>query len=328
MAIKKDVNEVIGMKKFLELNSLLKIVSILFILSITVLATVNIFERKEGDSKNQNQIVVSGHSEINVAPDTTKFTISATESGKDIKSSQDAVTRKINDAILILKQNGVLDKNIKTANFNTYPRYSSRTAACGTTVPSTSGAVSVGGKGVQSSVVAPSSLTSLKTPSIATGSAAVNGKAVVSSKAISVPNNCLDKTTEIIGYDTNQSIEVKLVDITRNPSLAGTLVTAIGRVGVQVSDITSYLDSLDKVKETVRDQAIKKAKVQAEIIAGSLGIKLGKITSFSENSGGGSLYPMMSYKMSSVSADTATGASLPVGEDKISSDVSITYNIK
>jgi uncharacterized protein YggE len=320
MAINKDISKTNGLKKILELNSLLKIVSILLILSLTILAVSNIGERKGGKALDQQDvIVVSGHGEINVKPDTTKFTISVTETGRDIKSSQDAATNKINAAIVILKQNGVLDKNIKTLNFNTYPKYSSRTSSCATEK------VSV--------VKSKATSTAVKTPvvkGVASSTKTVLGitsVASVNSSVGSVIPPCVDKTTEIVGYETNQSIEVKITDISKNPDLAGTLVTMVGNVGVTVGELTNFVDNMDKAKQTARDQAIQKAKIQAQGIAQALGIKLGKITSFSENSNGGYPYPMMMSSKMTDSAESAV-ANLPVGENKITSDVNITYSIR
>lgn len=330
MAIKKDVKKTSEFKKFLELNSLLKIVSILFILSITVLTIVNIFGGKEhGINGQQDIITVSGHSEINVKPDTTSFVISVTETGKDLKSSQTAATNKINSAIIVLKQNGVLDKNIKTLSFNTYPKYSTRTASCATSSPAVKSKIN-------STAPASPKAVSVKAPSAPT----TNSKVVAVVGAISAGSaggsnasagiaalNCIDRTSEVIGYETSQSIEVKITDIDRNPDLAGILVSAVAKLGVQTSALNSYVDNLDTTKQKVRDQAIQKAKVQAQSIALSLGIKLGKITSFSENTNGGYPYPMM---MSAKMVETADSAvpNLPVGEDKVTSDVSITYRIR
>jgi uncharacterized protein YggE len=56
---------------------------------------------------------------------------------------------------------------------------------------------------------------------------------------------------------------------------------------------------------------------------------LGKITSFSENSGG--YYPMYDAKVmmsGSASPESAPAPTLPKGENKITSNVNITYEIK
>jgi uncharacterized protein YggE len=323
--LKKEISEV---KKFLELNSILKIVSILFILSITVLAIVNISRDKENNANTQNAITVSGHGEIKIKPDTTKFTISVT--GKDMKSSQDAAKTKMNNAISILKQNGVLDKNIKNINYNTYPKYSSRTSACTPVVSIKNSTISNTLDATQSQTA--TSKSKIAKPSAVSGSVGnglLGAPTIISSGVSSglTPSNCIDRTSQVVGYETNQSIEVRITDINKNPELAGVLIETVGSIGVQTSDLTSFIDNVDLSKQYARDQAIFKAKTQAQDIADSLGINLGKITFFSENSGGGYPYPMMMNAKMVGAADSAP-INLPVGETTVTSDVNITYSIR
>lgn len=318
MATKKDFKESNELKKFLELNSLLKIVSILFILSITVLSIVNIFERKEhGNKEQQNTITITGHGELNVRPDTTKFTISVIESGVDIKTSQNNATTKINAAIAILKENGVADQNIKTLNFSTYPRYSSRAISCAGAGVSAPASVPAKGKGV-------SSPASVGAPEIAP--AVISGKMGISTSNTKT-TNCIDRVSEIVGYDTNQSIEVKIKDISKNPELAGILVTAVGKVGVEASGLSNYVDDMDNIKQLARELAIQKAKAQVKDLEIALGVKLGRITSFSENLGGIYPYPVMMSAKTLESSDSAA-ANLPVGENTVTSEVTITYSLR
>jgi len=87
------------------------------------------------------------------------------------------------------------------------------------------------------------------------------------------------------------------------------------------------IDNEDSLKDSARKLAIDEAKLKAKNLAKDLGIRLGKITSFSENGN----YPVPMYAKT-MTSDTAVGASapaqLPVGENIISSDVTITYEIK
>lgn len=321
MVIKKETKGLKGIKKYLELNSILKIVSILFILSITVLAITNVFDRKNGGLKEQNIISVSGHGEINIKPDTTKFTISVIESGKDMKSSQTAAKNKINSAIEILKQNGVPEKNIKNVNYNTYPKYSSRTSLCNPITTTTKNST-------LSAATTPSS-PAVVLPVVKIGvKSSVVSKASSTKAAVATPS-CIDKTSEIVGYETSQSIEVKITDISKNPDLAGILIAAVGSVGVQTSDVSNFVDNIDLSKQYARDQAIQKARTQAEDIAKSLEIRLGKVTSFSENTNGGYPYPMMmSAKSAEATDSTSAPVNIPIGETTVTSDVNITYSIK
>ncbi len=83
------------------------------------------------------------------------------------------------------------------------------------------------------------------------------------------------------------------------------------------------------LKDQARAKAIVNAREKAEVLAKQLGVNLGNVVSFSENSGG---YPMM---YAAKAMDMAVGASmperapeLPKGENKITSNVTITYEIR
>ena len=294
-------------KKQIDLNSILKVVLIIFILSVTILAITKFDNDGKGfsDQKDQSVITVSGHGEMNVKPDTTKFTISVTGSGKDIKSSQEVVNGKMKLALDILKQKGIEDKNIKTLNYDTYPKYASKSTPCGV-IP----------MGSAASSVATPAIYPLPPDNISGGTSGGSAGYV----------GCINNSSEIVGYETSQSIEVKITNIDKNPDLAGTLITAVGKVGVQTGGLTNFVDNLDQVKQQVRDQAVQKAKAEALNIAKSLGVRLGKVTSFSENSGG-IAYPMMLSAKAVGSADSSV-ANLPTGENKVSSDVSVSYSVR
>lgn len=67
---------------------------------------------------------VTGEGEVVAKPDVAKFDFSViTEGGKDIASLQETNTRKVNEAIAFLKENGVEEKDIKTTGYNIEPRY-------------------------------------------------------------------------------------------------------------------------------------------------------------------------------------------------------------
>jgi uncharacterized protein YggE len=86
---------------------------------------------------------------------------------------------------------------------------------------------------------------------------------------------------------------------------------------------------MTKLKMEAREEAIKDAKKQAQALAKNLGVKLKKITSFYDNSD--TMYPpyyaegMGGAMMSK--ADMRTSPEIPTGENKITANVSITYEI-
>lgn len=139
---------------------------------------------------------------------------------------------------------------------------------------------------------------------------------------------CGSKTIEA-GYQTTETVEFRIRDITAHPEKAGELIAGLGSMGVKPSNPVSTVDKPEVYKQQVRAEAIAKAKKEAEVLAKNLGVKLVRITSFSENGGGGYPMPMYDRAVSAMGAsEKAVAPELPVGTDKISSEVSITYQIR
>ncbi len=129
----------------------------------------------------------------------------------------------------------------------------------------------------------------------------------------------------IVGYTASESITVKI----RNTDDAGKIIQGIGALGVSNLNGPNFaIDNEDGLKVEARKIAIDDAKLKAQSLAKDLGIRLGKITSFSESNN--SPIPMMYAKagMMAESAVAPAPAEIPKGENKISSDVSITYEIR
>ena len=136
---------------------------------------------------------------------------------------------------------------------------------------------------------------------------------------------CPQSEPKIIGYTATQSITVKI----RAVDNANEVKTGLAEIGVtNISGPTFSIDNEDALKDQARSKAIDDAKEKAQTLARELGVRLGKVTNFSENSGG--YYPMYSAKdmMSSSVSSSAPAPELPKGENKITSNVSVTYEIK
>ena len=137
---------------------------------------------------------------------------------------------------------------------------------------------------------------------------------------------CPSRDPKIIGYTATQSITVKVREVDN----ASTIRTGLATIGVtDINGPTFSIDDEEEYKAQARALAIEDAKEKAKVLAKDLGVKLGKIVSFSEE--GDNNFPM--YKtmsagamMDSVSAPSAP--TLPKGENKITSNVSITFVIK
>jgi len=132
------------------------------------------------------------------------------------------------------------------------------------------------------------------------------------------------------GFQVTQTLTVKV----RDTAKAGDLLSAVGSRGAsQVSSLSFTIDDEDSLKAEARGQAIEDARTKAEALAKQLGVSLVRVVGFYENEGG---YPTpYAYGLGgadtmAVRAESAPKAApeLPVGENKITSTVSVTYEIR
>lgn len=139
-------------------------------------------------------------------------------------------------------------------------------------------------------------------------------------------NICPPSKQVLIGYEVSQSITVKV----RKVDTAGQVLGSLGDTGVtNVSGLSFTIDNEDALNREARQKAIAEAKDKAEALAKDLGVRLVRIVSFSEN-GSNPPIPMMYAKMGLGGADSAVSSapSVPTGQNKIVSNVSITYEIR
>jgi len=129
---------------------------------------------------------------------------------------------------------------------------------------------------------------------------------------------------EITGYQVNEMLEVKVRDL----NIVGAVLDGVVSAGAnQVNSFSFQIDNPDKLKAQARTQAIADAKAKANELRGQLGIDLGKIVNFSEGVTG---YPMPLYEKSSAIGlgGGSVVPSVPTGENEVTVDVTITYQIK
>jgi uncharacterized protein YggE len=131
---------------------------------------------------------------------------------------------------------------------------------------------------------------------------------------------------EIDGYQVNETIEVKIRNLDQVSAIVDGAVTAGAN---QVNGPTFQIENPEKLKAQARAQAIADAKSKANSLQSQLDIHLGKIINFYENTGG---YPIMYEKATALGLGGGMGGaptpSLPSGENEITVDVTLTYQIK
>ncbi len=219
-------------------------------------------------------ITVSGTGDINAVPDIATVSYTVRAEGKTTKDAQVAEAKISKAAMDTLKSLGIDAKDIKTENYNSYPKYSND----------------------------------------------YNGGPEI----MMYPR----PTKQVItGYEASEYVTVKV----RKTDDAAKVIEALGKAGV--SDIGGpnfTVDDPDKLQADARAEAIDDAKAKAEVLEKQLGVHLGKIVSFSENGN----YPMYYQSkgmmtMDAVAVPEASGApTLSPGEQKITSNVTITYEIR
>lgn len=128
---------------------------------------------------------------------------------------------------------------------------------------------------------------------------------------------------KLIGYEVSQSIAVTV----RDTSKAGELLSGVGATGItNISGLSFKVDDTEKFKQEARLMAIEKAKAQAEVLADGLGVKLKGVVSFSEDSG--PYYGMGGDTMLAKEMSVSSAPQTPAGEQKITSKVYVTYEIR
>lgn len=129
---------------------------------------------------------------------------------------------------------------------------------------------------------------------------------------------------KLMGYTVSQTVAVKI----RDTSAVGKIIDGLGAAGVTGLSGPNYtVDEPQVVKDDAREKAIADAKEKAEVLAKQLGVRLVRIAHYTENSGGG-MYPQAYMAKDMAVGGASTGAQIPAGENKYTSNVTITYEIR
>lgn len=227
-------------------------------------------------SKEVSTITLSGYGEVSAVPDIASVYFAISKDAKTVKEAQDLVAVIEKKSLDFLKENNILEKDIKTSNASFYPKYEYQYD------------------------------TKIIMPCTEFGCPPRPGKNIIS------------------GYTASESITVKV----RNTDDVGKIMQGLGTLGVSnLSGPNFSIDDEDGLKAEARKEAINDAKEKAKILAKDLSVKLGKVVSFSESGD----YPVPMYAktmMAENASSDSVRAEIPKGENIISSNVSITYEIR
>lgn len=151
----------------------------------------------------------------------------------------------------------------------------------------------------------------------------------VQDKCVAGSSYCGGKQV-INGYEVTQSVDIKSKKIDDT----GKLLEALASSNInEVSGPTMIIDNEDALKSDARGLAITNAKEKAKLLAKQLGVDLGDVMYFSDDSSSvaipyASEGGMMIKSMSARSDMAPIVPDVPAGVNEIVSNVSITYEIK
>jgi hypothetical protein len=132
-------------------------------------------------------------------------------------------------------------------------------------------------------------------------------------------------TPVITGYQVRQSLTVKIRDLDQ----VGAILEGVISAGAnEVGGVNLTIDDPEELRQEARAKAIADAKKKARALEDQLDINLGRIIGFSEGGFGGSpVFRAMEADAIGIGGDGAT-PSIPVGENEIVVQVTLTWQIK
>lgn len=206
-------------------------------------------------------LTLSADSRVTRAPDLANFNAGVTTRGKTAGEALSANSAAMNRVVAALKQAGIADRDIQTANLNLNPLYAPQKP---------------------------------------------------------LPNGEYDPPEpRIIGYQANNTVNVRQRDLTRFGKVIDTLVAA----GANTVNGPSFgLDEPDAALDEARTDAMRKARARAELYARAAGLRVARILSISE-SGGYSPPPMPIYARGGAMMEAAP---TPVASGEVSLNANVT----
>jgi uncharacterized protein YggE len=127
------------------------------------------------------------------------------------------------------------------------------------------------------------------------------------------------------GYTVSNSLTVKV----RNTDDAGKALAAVGdNGGTNVSGLSFTLDNPEAPQAEAQAKAIADAKAKALVLAKDLGVSLGQVVTFTDDSNSGQPMPIFMNALSAGATSAPSAPTISTGQNKVSDNVTITYEIR
>lgn len=130
--------------------------------------------------------------------------------------------------------------------------------------------------------------------------------------------------TRIIGYEVSNQVTVILDDVSK---VGATLDALVASGANQAGGVSFTIRDPKPLMKEAREEAVKEAVAKAQTLAKAAGVTLGSIISISEN-GGYQPMPVFAGKVMRMDAAAAPPAPVAPGEQSLTVNVSITWEIQ
>ncbi len=130
----------------------------------------------------------------------------------------------------------------------------------------------------------------------------------------------------LMGYTVSQSLTIKVRDLAK----VGDVLAKAGELGAnQVNGVNFSIDDPASLKQDARKKAMDNARNKAKELADALGVKIVRVVSFSESSGGYAPAPWLSSaKAMDTSGREMIAPEIATGSLDVTSNVSVTFEIQ
>ena len=127
------------------------------------------------------------------------------------------------------------------------------------------------------------------------------------------------------GFDANQQVDVTI----RKTDQAGDVIAKATQAGAnQIGGVTFSSDNQSSADVSAEQDAIANAQKKAEAIAGSLHVRLGKVKTYSVDSGVSRPMPYAADAKFGIGGAAPTAPEVPIGTQDTTTSVSVTYEIR
>ncbi|MDB5259825.1 MAG: hypothetical protein JWN37_56 [Candidatus Nomurabacteria bacterium] len=140
-----------------------------------------------------------------------------------------------------------------------------------------------------------------------------------------INGSCPVGAPKIVGYDVAEVLEIKV----RKIDISGDVIATLGKANItEITGPEFTVDDMDKIISEAKQKAVEDARAKAKETARSLGVDLGDIVGYSDDSSN-MPYPMYdkaAFGMAPQAAGNQT-VSIPTGETIKKIHVTIMYNL-